>query len=197
MITARIIEYWNDYHKKEKMERFNDLDGLADWIFSQMKVDYSSVDNRFALSFPKCDTADKIYEITVRPEYGGPTLWIKQIEDDHRGILFSDGTFTAGRKHCTSNVRKWLAECEERRKNPFFNFALDEPESGVLSIEETTLNDAVKGAAYKIHMAGGCDAVDDYSRGYDDAVAVALNILLEETGFGMEDILDYGERGER
>lgn len=66
----------------------------------------------------------------------------------------------------------------------------------MLSTEEITLNDAVKGAAYKIHMVGGCDAVDDYSRGYDDAVAVALDILLEETGFGMEDILDYGERGE-
>lgn len=25
------------------------------------------------------------------------TLWIKLIEDDSRGILFSDGTFTAGR----------------------------------------------------------------------------------------------------
>ena len=45
-------------------------------------------------------------------------------------------------------------------------------------------------------MAGGCGAVDDYSRGYDDAVAVALDILLEETGFRMEDILDYGGRGE-
>lgn len=54
MVTARIIEYWNDYRKKEKMERFNDLDGLADWIFSQMKVDYSSVGNRFSLSFPRC-----------------------------------------------------------------------------------------------------------------------------------------------
>ena len=106
MVTARIIEYWNDYRKKERMERFNDLDGLADWIFGQMKVDYSSEGNRFSLSFPKCDTADKIYEITVRPEHGRPTLWIKQIEDDHRGILFSDGTFTAGRKHCTNDVRK-------------------------------------------------------------------------------------------
>ena len=114
-----------------------------------MKVDYSSVNNRLSLSFPKCGTADKIYEITVRPEHGGPTVWIKQIEDNHRGILFSDGTFTAGRKHCTSDVRKWLAECEERRKNPFFNFALDEPASDVLSTEETTLNDAVKGLLIK------------------------------------------------
>lgn len=45
-------------------------------------------------------------------------------------------------------------------------------------------------------MAGGCEAVDDYSRGYDDAIAVAPNILLEESGFEMEDVLDYGEHGE-
>ncbi len=32
MVTARIIEYWNDYCKKEKMGWFNDLDGLAGWI---------------------------------------------------------------------------------------------------------------------------------------------------------------------
>lgn len=195
MVTVRIIEYWNDYRKKEKRERFNDLDGLADWIFSQMQVDYSSRDNRLSLSFPICNAVDKIYEITVRPEHGGPMLWMKQIEDDYRGILFSDGTFTAGRKHCTRDVRQWLAECEERRKNPFFNFAQDEPEPDVLSAEEITMSDAVKRVAYKIHMAGGCDAADDYSRGYDDAVAMALNILLEEISFGMEDILNYGERG--
>ena len=48
-------------------------------------------------------------------------------------------------------------------------------------------------AANKIHNAGGCDAADEYSRGYDEAVTLALNILLEETGYVIEDILDYGE----
>ena len=53
--------------------------------------------------------------------------------------------------------------------------------------------DSVKKAAKKIHEAGGCDATDEYSRGYDDAVTTALNILLEETGYVIEDIPDYGE----
>jgi hypothetical protein len=48
-------------------------------------------------------------------------------------------------------------------------------------------------AAKRIHEAGGCDATDEYSRGYDEAVTLALNILLEETGCVIEGILDYGE----
>lgn len=56
---------------------------------------------------------------------------------------------------------------------------------------------AVKKAARRIHEAGGCDAGDGYSKGYDDAITLALGILLEETGYLLEDILDYmeGEEG--
>lgn len=53
--------------------------------------------------------------------------------------------------------------------------------------------DSVKKAAKRIHEAGGCDATDEYGRGYDDAVTLELEILLEETGYVIEDILDYGE----
>ena len=48
-------------------------------------------------------------------------------------------------------------------------------------------------AAKKIHNAGGCDAAVEYSRGYDDAISLALLILMEETGFVIEDIVDYEE----
>jgi hypothetical protein len=48
-------------------------------------------------------------------------------------------------------------------------------------------------AAKKIHNAGGCDATDEYSRGYDEAILLALFILTEETGFVIEDIVDYEE----
>ena len=41
----------------------------------------------------------------------------------------------------------------------------------------------------RLHEAGGCDAEDDYSRGYDDAITLALNILLEETGYDIEDVI--------
>ena len=126
MITVRMIQYWNDYNKKELREQFRSLKELEDWIFGQMRVDYSSEHGRNLLSFPKCDVKDRIYEISVRTECGGCVYWIKQIEDDGSGIIFSDGTFTAGQKHCTRAVREWLVGCEGRKKNPTFNFASDE-----------------------------------------------------------------------
>lgn len=125
MLSVRIIQYWNDYHKIEMREEFADLNGLADWIFGQMRADYSTGSGKRLLSFPKCSTCSSIYEISVRPDYGSPSFLIGQIEDDRSGILFSDGTFTAGRKHCTEEVRIWLAECRRRQENPEFNFAPD------------------------------------------------------------------------
>ena len=118
MITVRMIQYWNDYRKKERREQFRGLKELEDWIFGQMCVDYSSEDGRGFLTFPECDVEKHIYQISVQPECGGCVYWIKQIEDDRSGIIFSDGTFTAGQKHYTRAVREWLAGCEKRKKNP-------------------------------------------------------------------------------
>lgn len=211
MITVRMIQYWNDYHKKELRERFRDLEELADWIFNQMRVDYTSEHGRNLLSFPKCDTNDRIYKISVRPECGSYEFWIKQIEDEYSGIIFSDGTFTAGQKHCTKAVREWLTKCENRKKSPTFNFALDETDTaingGFMSKcnndfmdkdnknfkEDFVSGRLIKRAAKRINEAGGCDAKDEYSKGYDVAITVALNILLEETGYTIEDILDFEE----
>lgn len=214
MIIVRMIQYWNDYHKKELRERFGGLEELADWIFNQMRVDYTSESGRDLLSFPKCDTNDRIYEISVRPERGSYVFWIKQIEDENSGIIFSDGTFTAGKKHCTKTVREWLARCEIRKKNPTFNFASDEAETSAdfkedfmsgrvirycMDKDNKNFNEdyvsgrLVKRAIRKIHNAGGCDAQDEYSKGYDAAITLALDILLEETGYVLEDALDGEE----
>lgn len=123
MLTVRMIQYWNDYHKKEQKEQFENLDRLADWIFEQMRVDYSSEYGRNLLCFP---SEDQIHRISVQPEYGSYVYWIGLIQDSNSGIIFSDGTFTAGRKHCTRAVWDWLAKCERRKRNPQFDFACDE-----------------------------------------------------------------------
>lgn len=196
MITAKITEYRNDYNQHERRERFQDLDAFADWIFGQMQVNYSDKDGSFALWFPKCDDIRWLSYIKVIPEYNGPSLWIKQIEDDSRGILFSDGTFTAGQKHCTRDVREWLAKCEERRKHPVFHFAPDMPEedgmdSHTAPPDRAVSIDRIKKAIYRIHEAGGCDAADEYGKGYDDAIVVAVNILLDEFGLAFEDVEDH------
>ena len=51
----------------------------------------------------------------------------------------------------------------------------------------------IKRIGKRIYDAGGCDAADAYGQGYDDAITLALNILLEETGYTIEEILDYEE----
>ena len=63
----------------------------------------------------------------------------------------------------------------------------------MMADEKFVTADSVKKAAKRIHEAGGCDATDEYGRGYDDAVTLALDILLEETGYVIEDIIDHGE----
>lgn len=54
---------------------------------------------------------------------------------------------------------------------------------------KTDKNPVIK-AARKIHEAGGCNATDDYSRGWNEAITFALNTLLDETGYTVEDIID-------
>ena len=213
MITVRMIQYWNDYHKKEVRERFNGLAELEEWIFGQMRVDYSSEHGRNLLSFPRCDVEGNIYRISVQPEHGSYVYWIKQIEDDHSGILFSDGTFTAGRKHCTKMVREWLAGCERRKNAPTFYFApdgagadgghnenilygcVDEPCMNKNGGDDMISRQVIRKVAKRIHEIGGCDATDEYSEGYDDAINAALDILLKETGYTVDEVLSYDEDG--
>lgn len=220
MITVRMIQYWNDYHKREQREQFRDLKELEEWIFAQMRVDYSSGHGRNWLSFPRCDTECEIYQIPVRPEYGGYVYWIKLIEDGDIGIMFSDDSFTAGQRHCTNVMREWLAKCEARKKTHAFCFAEDgtgieenqdsyeqrlgryggtcaichcSEQENKSSGGECGFRTTVKRAAAKIHVAGGCDAGDDYSSGYDDGITTALEILLKETGYCLEDIMEMDE----
>lgn len=202
MITARIIEYWNDYNQHERRERFQDLDAFADWIFGQMSVDYSGPQGSHTLSFPPCKDEQNIYRISLMPGATKQTLWIKLIEDDRRGILFSDGAFTAGQKYCTRDVKEWLAKCEERRKHPVFPFASDLPETDRMD-DHAALPDGVvpvdriKKAIYWIHEAGGCDATGKYGQGYDDAIVVVVNFLLDEFGLTFEEIEDYHDGQEQ
>lgn len=58
-----------------------------------------------------------------------------------------------------------------------------------LAFRNLKIKRVIKRIGRKLHEAGGCDAEDDYSRGYDDAITLALNILLEETGYDIEDII--------
>ena len=123
MIRVKYERYWNDLIRKNEEKSFADLNALADWIFGQMQQDYKK---DFAMSFPTPEVAKRIGEkgpwrIEFKPQYGGETFWIHQIED-FNGIIFSDGQFTSRRTHWTTEVQQWLTACDARRRAPKFNF---------------------------------------------------------------------------
>lgn len=48
----------------------------------------------------------------------------------------------------------------------------------------------VKRILSRLHEAGGCDAQDDYSKGWDEAITEAIRIVEEETGTRIEEVLE-------
>lgn len=120
-------EYRNDYWRKPLEKSFYSLQEIEDWIFGQMRRDYSNKKTGgHAMSFPTPEAAERIksdgpWEIQFQPEIGSATYWIHQIRDD-RGIIFSDGKMTAGKRHWTLSVQDWLTHCKERQYNPTFDF---------------------------------------------------------------------------
>lgn len=111
------------------------------------------------------------------------------IEDEKENIILSNGAFTAEGKYCVRNVSKTAANGNDGKENLTFNFASNKMESNTEDMKDI-MSGHVKRAIKRIHYAGGCDAQDEYSKGYDDAITLALNILLEETGYVFEGILD-------
>lgn len=127
MIRVYFEEYHNDYFRKNHVQAFYGLRDLENWIFDQMRQNYSDKDNgRHVMSFPTPEAAKRIvseapWSIEFKPDYDGPTYWIHKIEHNG-GILFSDGSMTAKRKHWSKEVQEWCSHCHKRQYNPQFNF---------------------------------------------------------------------------
>ena len=129
MIKVYYEEYHNDFNRKQHVREFPNLDSLEEWIFDQMRTDYTK--DRYVMGIPTPEIAERIHSeapwrIEFMPERGGATFWIRQMKENGQ-IIFSDGTMTAGRKHWTNAVKEWCIGMEERRENPSFDFAEDEP----------------------------------------------------------------------
>ena len=125
MIKAYIEEYYNDYFKKQHVMEFPNLSNLADWIFGQMRTDYSG--DSLAMGIPTPEKAERIkadapWRIEFKPERGGPSFWIHQMKENGR-IIFTDGTYTNGQRHWSQAAKEWCIDIEKRRKNPTFDFA--------------------------------------------------------------------------
>jgi len=97
---------------------FTSLESFKDWIFSRDGV-YDKWDGTPRSFFP---TREDTYSasIHVENEYVS-MIEIHQIETDE-GILLSDGTYTAGQKHCNPKIRQFYRECDEKLKESKFNF---------------------------------------------------------------------------
>lgn len=52
------------------------------------------------------------------------------------------------------------------------------------------MQEKTKNILLRLHNAGGCDAQDDYSKGWDEAITEAIRIVEEETGTRIEEVLD-------
>ena len=125
MITVYYEKYRNDFDRKEETATFPSLADTADWIFNQMRCNYTKDTNM--MDFPTPEAAKRIgedgpWEIEFMPERGGPTFWIHMMKEDGK-IIFSDGRMTAGQKHWSKAVQEWCRACRERQKAPHFDFA--------------------------------------------------------------------------
>lgn len=128
MLNVKLERYLNDFCRKDETKSFASLSELENWIFDQMQQDYSH--NTSAMSFPtpaavRNILADGPWAIEFQPIRGEATISIHQIESN-KGIIFSDGRRTAGRKYWTDEVQAWLTHCAQRRRDPQFNFASSE-----------------------------------------------------------------------
>ncbi len=127
MINIEYEIYINDYMKKYKTARFDNLQELEDWIFNQMHRDYSDQkEGIWCMYFPtpervKNTHSDGPCSIRFRPDQGGASIHIYLISNKD-GIIFSDGRATAHQKHWTKEVQDWLVHCDERQYAPKFNF---------------------------------------------------------------------------
>lgn len=128
MIQIEYERYVDDSNLSSGQKSFRDLAGLEDWIFGQMRQDYSADSN--AMSFPTEEKMARLKQdgpcrISFRPDRYGETISIRQIKTDDGKVVFSDGTYTSGQKFWGRQARKWLEHCERRRRNPTFDFAED------------------------------------------------------------------------
>lgn len=123
MVKIKYEEYYNDYFRRNHEKTFSNLTDLENWMFDQMQQDYSKSHGMY---FPTPEKSARFHSegpsrIEFTPKLGGPTFWIRQIEN-YGGIIFSDGTFTSRKKHWSKEIQEWLKHCDMRQHSPKFSF---------------------------------------------------------------------------
>lgn len=121
MYTVYGERYFNDFTRKLFEMRFRTLDDIFEYM---KKISYNFTKDSF---FPTNINNREGFEWVSRISCYGyddnryPDLWIYKIEDEE-GIVFSNGRYTAGQKHCSKKVKEWLEKCNEMTKKKEYVF---------------------------------------------------------------------------
>ena len=119
MYLVKYEEYHNDYNRRNHEKTFCSLDDIANWMFGTMQRDPKR--NMYIPVPDERYTSGGLCRIEMRPAYGGGCIWIHLINSD-RGIEFTDGQLTSGKKHWSKAVQAWLIGCKERQEKPVYKF---------------------------------------------------------------------------
>lgn len=118
MIRITYEYYCTDYDRQHKLiKTFTDLKDLEDWIFDEAVGDISDYRTLF---FPQSEPSH--IRIKLGYKFGYRQDYYIHIIESEKGIILSDGYYTANQKHWSKEVKEWLKHCEEKRHNPKFNF---------------------------------------------------------------------------
>lgn len=121
MYKVKYEKYRYGYGGTQEVKVFSSLEEIADWLFGMVKGKYEG--SMFFVN--PDDKNDKELHldsscISSRDDERY-RYWVEQIEKDGL-IIYSCGTFTNGVCYWNEEVKQWLMECIQRKKNPQFNF---------------------------------------------------------------------------
>lgn len=88
-----------------------------------------------------------------------------------------------GREEIQNDIDSKVSRLEERLDN-------SAKEAIMAQKAATSTGGTTKNILLRLHNAGGCDAQDDRSKGWDEAITEAIRIVEEETGTRIEEVLD-------
>lgn len=126
MIKVKYEKYYNDYRNTQEEKSFYTLEEVADWMFGMVQGAYKG--SLYFMNPDKNHERDgKLYfsSSNIKSYDGNYSYFIEQIERDGV-IIYSCGTFTNKICYWNEEIKQWLRNCNERIKNPHFNFGESE-----------------------------------------------------------------------
>lgn len=89
-------------------------------------------------------------------------------------------------------LRSWFRKATEHYRIEEYTLEQLRAVKRILEAKERTVqfHPSAKRILLRLHEAGGCDAQDDYSKGWDEAITEAIRIVETETGIKIGEVLD-------